>query len=172
MWVTKMSDHDHPDTDLTDPHGEAEALRKENARLRAEIAEATDPDFIWGALDNVHDAETTLDDYAAAVSRAQRAALAKLGIKVVTDDDIRRAIQDAGHTLNAHTIAQAADAYRTLHRGEFAASRAAHVADAQPEIKALVEALRVSDEFVRSLGYEGIGNITSAALRAIGEGGE
>lgn len=28
---------DHPDTDLTDPHGEAEALRKENARLRAEL---------------------------------------------------------------------------------------------------------------------------------------
>lgn len=29
-------DHDHPDTDLTDPDGEAEALRRENARLRAE----------------------------------------------------------------------------------------------------------------------------------------
>lgn len=38
MWVTTMSDHDHPDTDLTDPHGEAEALRRENARLRAELA--------------------------------------------------------------------------------------------------------------------------------------
>lgn len=31
-----MTDHDHPDTDLTDPHGDAEALRRENARLRAE----------------------------------------------------------------------------------------------------------------------------------------
>lgn len=71
-----MSDHDHRDTDLTDQHGEAEALRCENARLRAEIAEATDPEFIWGAMDNVHDCDTTLDDYAAAVSRAQRAALA------------------------------------------------------------------------------------------------
>ena len=40
------------------------------------LEEITDPDFIWGALDNVHDAETTLADYAAAVSRAQRAALA------------------------------------------------------------------------------------------------
>ena len=64
--------------DLTDPHGEAEALRRENARLRAEIAEATDQEFIWGALDNAHDAETTLDDYAAAVSRAQRAAIAAI----------------------------------------------------------------------------------------------
>lgn len=34
-----MTDHDHPDTDLTDPHGEAEALRKENARLLAAVAE-------------------------------------------------------------------------------------------------------------------------------------
>lgn len=71
-----MTDHDQPDTDLTDPHGEAEALRREIARLWAALAEATDPDFIWGAMDNVHDADTTLDDYAAAVSRAQRAALA------------------------------------------------------------------------------------------------
>ncbi|MDF3606361.1 hypothetical protein PE067_09535 [Paracoccus sp. DMF-8] len=39
------------------------------------IVEATDPDFIWGALDNVHDAETTLDEYASAVSRAIRAAV-------------------------------------------------------------------------------------------------
>ena len=33
-----MTDNDHPDTDLTDPHGEAEALRRENARLREELA--------------------------------------------------------------------------------------------------------------------------------------
>ena len=45
-------------------------------KLRHQITEASDPDFIWGALDNVHDAETTLDDYAAAVSRAIRGALA------------------------------------------------------------------------------------------------
>lgn len=46
-----------------------------NDRITA-LEDITDPDFIWGALDNVHDAETTLDDYVAAVSRAQRAALA------------------------------------------------------------------------------------------------
>lgn len=44
-------------------------------KLRHQITEASDPDFIWGALDNVHDAETTLDDYAAAVSRAIRGAM-------------------------------------------------------------------------------------------------
>ena len=44
-------------------------------KLRHQITEASDQDFIWGALDNVHDAETTLDDYAAAVSRAIRGAL-------------------------------------------------------------------------------------------------
>lgn len=50
----------------------------EIARLRGEIIEATDENFIWGAMDNVHDDETTLDDYAAAVSRAQRAAIASV----------------------------------------------------------------------------------------------
>lgn len=45
------------------------------ASLRHQVIEATDPNFIWGALDNVHDGDTTPDDYAAAVSRAIRAAL-------------------------------------------------------------------------------------------------
>ena len=44
-------------------------------RLRHQITEASDPDFIWGALDNVHDAETSLDNYAAAASRAIRGAM-------------------------------------------------------------------------------------------------
>lgn len=35
------SDYDHPDTDLTDHHGEAEALRRENARLQDEVARLT-----------------------------------------------------------------------------------------------------------------------------------
>lgn len=52
-----------------------DAALAENARMRAAIHEASHPDFLWGALDNVHDAETTLDDYAAAASRAIRAAL-------------------------------------------------------------------------------------------------
>ncbi len=55
------------------------ALLKERDDLRASVRaleEITDPHFIWGAMDNVHDMDVTLDDYAKAVSRAQRAALA------------------------------------------------------------------------------------------------
>ena len=73
-------DRDHADVlalmeMLAKDRKERDDLRAENARLRHQIEEATDPDFIWGALDNVHDCETTLDEYAAAVSRAIRAAL-------------------------------------------------------------------------------------------------
>lgn len=50
-------------------------LRARAEKLHHQITEASDPDFIWGALDNVHDMGVTLDDYAAAVSRAIRAAL-------------------------------------------------------------------------------------------------
>ena len=45
-------------------------------KLRHQITEASDQDFIWGALGNMHYyADTTLDDYASAVSRAIRGAL-------------------------------------------------------------------------------------------------
>ena len=52
-----------------------EAERAENARLRHAITEASAPDFLWGAMDNVTDMDTTLADYAAAASRAIRAAV-------------------------------------------------------------------------------------------------
>lgn len=44
-------------------------------KLHHLITEASDPDFIWGAMDSVNDAENPLDDYASAVSRAIRAAM-------------------------------------------------------------------------------------------------
>lgn len=50
-------------------------LEAEVANLRDAIHAATDPDFIWGAMDNVHDMDSDLDDLAAAASRAIRAAL-------------------------------------------------------------------------------------------------
>ena len=52
-----------------------EAERAAFARLRQAIAEASAPDFLWGAMDNVTDMDTTLDDYAKAASRAIRAAV-------------------------------------------------------------------------------------------------
>ena len=70
-WPTPGLDHDVERAADT-----ITALSERVRVLEEAMAEASDPDFIWGALDNVHDAETTLDDYAAAVSRAIRAALA------------------------------------------------------------------------------------------------
>ena len=60
---------------ITDLRAERDAALARVEKLRHQITEASDQDFIFGALDNVHDAETTLDDYAAAVSRAIRAAM-------------------------------------------------------------------------------------------------
>ena len=59
------------------PAMEAEivSLAAENARLRHEIAEASDPDFLFGAMDNVNDMGVGLEQFAAAASRAIRAAL-------------------------------------------------------------------------------------------------
>lgn len=47
----------------------------EIARLRHQIHEASEPDFLFGAMDNVHDMGVTLADFADAASRAIRAAL-------------------------------------------------------------------------------------------------
>jgi hypothetical protein len=44
-------------------------------RLREAIHEASDHNFLFGAMDNVHDMDVTLNDYAEAVSRAIRAAM-------------------------------------------------------------------------------------------------
>jgi len=47
----------------------------EIAWLRHQIHEASEPDFLFGAMDNVHDMGVTLADVADAASRAIRAAL-------------------------------------------------------------------------------------------------
>ncbi len=52
-------------------------LMAEVDRLRQKINEATNHDFIFGALDNVNDMDVTLRTFARAVSGAQRAALAE-----------------------------------------------------------------------------------------------
>lgn len=53
-----------------------EALEAELARLRYEINEASDPDFLFGAMDNVSDMDVSVSQFADAASRAIRAALA------------------------------------------------------------------------------------------------
>lgn len=50
-------------------------LRAENERLRYEIHEASDPDFLFGAMDNVNDMDVSITQFAEAASRAIRAAL-------------------------------------------------------------------------------------------------
>jgi hypothetical protein len=52
------------------------AAKAEVERLRYQINEASDPDFLFGAMDNVNDMDVSLDDFARAASRAIRAALA------------------------------------------------------------------------------------------------
>ena len=61
-------------TEPADAMATIEYLRAENQRLRDAIFDASAPDFIFAAIDNVHDMDATLDDYAAAASRAIRAA--------------------------------------------------------------------------------------------------
>lgn len=62
--------------------GQAEAERDaalaQVEKLRHQITEASDPDFILGAMDNVNDMDVTLDGFAQAASRAIRAALAEV----------------------------------------------------------------------------------------------
>lgn len=50
-----------------------EALQRTVAKMCAAFNEITDPDTIWCAIDGVHDFDASLNDYAAAVSKAQRA---------------------------------------------------------------------------------------------------
>lgn len=54
------------------------ALSESQAReamLHRAITEASEPDFIWGAMDNVNDMDADLDEFAKAASRAIRAAV-------------------------------------------------------------------------------------------------
>lgn len=55
--------------------GELAEAQARVAGLQQQINEATDPDFIWGAMDNVNDMDADIDEFAKAASRAIRAAL-------------------------------------------------------------------------------------------------
>ncbi len=64
---------------LTARAEKAEAALSESqareATLHRAITEASDPDFIWGAMDNVNDMDVGLDEFANAASRAIRASI-------------------------------------------------------------------------------------------------
>jgi len=65
--------------EATEARMKAEAALSEcqarEAMLHRAITEASDPDFIWGAMDNVHDMDADLEEFAKAASRAIRAAV-------------------------------------------------------------------------------------------------
>lgn len=64
MTTLEQIDHDHQDTDLTDPHGEAEMLRAERDALRAEGFAAGWAAAIDGAADYLEDdADRLLGEY-------------------------------------------------------------------------------------------------------------
>lgn len=54
---------------------ERDAALAQVARLHHLITEASDPDFIWGAMDNVNDMDVGLDEFANAASQAIRASI-------------------------------------------------------------------------------------------------
>ena len=72
--LNKATDKQYAQT-LEKLKAERDAALAQVARLHHLITEASDPDFIWGAMDNVNDMGTTLDDFAKAASRAIRAAI-------------------------------------------------------------------------------------------------
>lgn len=70
---------DDGDTGYVRADAVAEMIRQAVTAEREAMMEIVHPAFIWGALDNVHDCDTTLDDYADAVSRAQTSAIRARG---------------------------------------------------------------------------------------------
>ena len=56
----------------------AEAAEAKLAKLQHEAYEASHPDSLFGAMDNVADMDTSLMDYAEAASRAIRAAIKEI----------------------------------------------------------------------------------------------
>ena len=61
------------DIALAQPLFSRRKLEAENARLREAIEEASDPNFLFGAMDNVNDMDVSLSDFADAASGAIRA---------------------------------------------------------------------------------------------------
>lgn len=72
--LNKATDKQYAQT-LEKLKAERDAALAQVARLHHLITEASDPDFIWGAMDNVNDMDVGLDEFANAASRAIRASI-------------------------------------------------------------------------------------------------
>jgi hypothetical protein len=79
MTPEVRSDHDHIHREVRKILAALRGVKTEDAGLGiwgpATMAMVTSPEFVLDAIDSVHDMDVTLTDYAAAVSRSQRAAL-------------------------------------------------------------------------------------------------
>lgn len=60
---------------VADLRAERDAALAQVARLQHLIREASDPDFLWGAMDNVNDMDADIAEFANAASRAIRASI-------------------------------------------------------------------------------------------------
>lgn len=60
---------------LEELKAERDAALAQVARLQHLIRAASDPDFIWGAMDNVNDMDADITEFANAASRAIRASI-------------------------------------------------------------------------------------------------
>lgn len=159
-----MTDRDHPDTDLTDPHGEAEALRRENARLKDEVARlARDHEFEGWAYKCQRERD-------AAIDRAEAAEAALAAIRA-PDPVVNAGSCQPGDLISREAAVEVAasiadrqcpdnmphDAYMAYHSGAMdvldaiRALPAAPVAEAQPTIGGAE-----LDELVRHLREAGL----------------
>ena len=60
---------------LVQTQAERDAALAQVARLHHLIREASDPDFLWGAMDNVNDMDADITEFAKAASRAIQASI-------------------------------------------------------------------------------------------------
>lgn len=106
---------------LTARAEKAEAALSESqallAMLHRAITEASEPDFIWGAMDNVNDMDVGLEDFAEAASRAIRAAVPTPADAQAALDARINAAREEGRIAG---LREAAEIARGMNNGETA----------------------------------------------------
>lgn len=91
---------------------ERDAALVQVARLQHLIREASDPDFIWGAMDNVNDMDADLDEFAKAASRAIRAAVPTPAAAQAALDASVNAARAEGRVMGLREAVDVADHFR------------------------------------------------------------